>query len=1572
MEALCHNSSGWIDPSYDPRNSNALPNLSECAQFTAMVWIPACFFWLLLPIFIAQVWRLRQTKCFKPLPNSSLLLTKFAITVILFLDAVFLCLKYFDDGNDLSLPSAVYLTYPLIRVVTMASIFLCMRAARQVGLVSSGILFNTWLLHMICAAPEIYGWYLRLISQNTTSQSEPFSVFRFVTSLVWFAGVAAQTILFAFADKRNDEERMKYTPEVNSSFLNCSLLWWCDPLIVRGAKKDLTIEDLFELNRGHRSEYLVPLWEKLWNPAVEVYNERKQALLTEGACSTLLSQAIHTIALRNESVFISDKRSPERNNRAGRKDKRTISPPSLAHTLFKLFKWELLSSAAIKMGADILQFVNPLLLRMLIDFVTDENAKLWQGVSYALLMFCTSQLKALMNTYYTIVTYRVGLKCQTVLTAATYKKTLRLSSAARRERTVGEIVNLMAIDIEKIQLTTVFMHNFWSCPFQITLALIFLYNTLGIAALPGVVMMTEQMKLKDERSKMINQILNGIKVIKLYAWEIPMMKTVETIREKELACILKAGLLGGIIETFNICAPFLVAICSFASFTLLNPSNSLTPQVAFVSMTLFNQTLTPMLYFAFFINQFVSCLVSNKRLKEFLVAEEISESAIDRTPEIGECLEVISVRDADFSWGSIPEMEKNGGTEIESSSPSCPVLNVQDVNLDVTKGSLLAVVGKVGTGKSSLLSALLGEMEKLRGYVGICGRVAYVPQSAWVRNATFRENITFGRAYDKKLYQKVVNACALQPDLDILPNGDETEIGEKGINLSGGQKARISLARAVYQNYDIYLLDDPLSAVDSHVGKHIFEQVIGPNGMLRNKTRILVTHGVGFLKEVDQIILLEDGRIVETGTFAELLAEKGKFTQLIEEGKIESSSISDSDSSPETDITEQKVVVRAVDDEDFEDNPEKDGAASSPVMDNGESDTRALLERQMSTVSAEGNIHQLLRTESQTAESGQSAIAKSQIRGTNENLIQKEKIETGQVKKTVYWDYIKSSGIFLCAAFFCLYCCFQALYVGRSVWLSKWADDNEMDMHNGSHAPSTSLGVRLGVYALFGFGEAITYYLSNLIGLFAGLSAMRNLHNPMLKRILQAPMVFFDTTPLGRILNRFSKDIELVDSVLGIHFRQFVRTVIQIVATLMIIIINLPIFLIVVFPITSQFGNRLRFAQSIYRSPIFSHFGETIQGSSSIRAFGRTEEFCVESERRVDTYLRIKYLSIVSNLWLMIRVEFIANIVILFTALFAALSKEWGWMQSAGLVGLTVSYALTITDVLNLGVRFISELETNIVSVERLKEYSEIETEADWKIDGKEPPKGWPNAGLLKFENYSTRYRPGLELALRNIHAEISPAENVGIVGRTGAGKSSLTLALFRMIEPVAGRIIIDGIDISKIGLHDLRSNLTIIPQDPVLFSGPLRFNLDPFSKHSDDDLWKALELAHLRTFVSSLPQLLDHPISEGGENISLGQRQLVCLARALLRRTKILVLDEATAAVDIYTDSLIQETIRKEFQESTVFTIAHRLNTIIDYNRVIVLQQGQIMEFDSPQRLLSTDSMFSKMAQDAKLREKE
>jgi ABC-type multidrug transport system fused ATPase/permease subunit len=466
-------------------------------------------------------------------------------------------------------------------------------------------------------------------------------------------------------------------------------------------------------------------------------------------------------------------------------------------------------------------------------------------------------------------------------------------------------------------------------------------------------------------------------------------------------------------------------------------------------------------------------------------------------------------------------------------------------------------------------------------------------------------------------------------------------------------------------------------------------------------------------------------------------------------------------------------------------------------------------------------------------------------------------------------------------------------------------------------------------------------------------------------------MRFFDTTPFGRILNRTGKDIETIDFLLPFNVQFFAQCILQVLSTLIIIVVSTPIFLVVIVPLSVAYlfilryyiatSRQLKRLESITRSPIYSHLSESINGASTIRAYNLVPKFARISEHKVDTHVQCRYLNYVANRWLSVRLEFIGNCVVLFAALFAALTRH---STSAGMLGLSVSTSLNITFVLNFAVRQISKLETNIVSVERVKEYSETTSEAEWKTPkGQEPPRSWPHEGKIRIENYSTRYRPGLDLVVKGLSADIGPHERIGIVGRTGAGKSSVTLALFRMIEATQGRIIIDGIDISKLGLHDLRQAITIIPQDPVLFSGSLRFNLDPFGRHTDADIWKALEYANLGDFARSQPHKLDHEISESGDNISVGQRQLVCLARALLRKSKVLVLDEATAAVDMNTDLLIQRTIQEEFKDSTVLTIAHRLNTVMDYDRIIVLDNGRIKEFDTPTNLMANKkSVFYSM----------
>ncbi|XP_044275918.1 ATP-binding cassette sub-family C member 3 isoform X4 [Varanus komodoensis] len=1145
------------------------------------------------------------------------------------------------------------------------------------------------------------------------------------------------------------------------------------------------------------------------------------------------------------------------------------------------------------------------------------------------------------------------MRLRTGIVGMIYRKSLVITNTAKRSSTVGEIVNLMSVDAQRFMDLTTFLNMLWSAPLQICLALYFLWQALGPSVLAGVAVMVllipfnaviamktrafqvEQMRYKDARIKLMNEILSGIKVLKLYAWEPSFAEKVLEIRKNELRVLRKSAYLNSLSTFAWISAPFLVALTTFAVFVSVDENNILDAEKAFVSLSLFNLLRFPLNMLPQVISNVAQASVSLKRIQHFLSHDELDPNCVETkliTPGYA-----VTVSNGTFSWAKHLE----------------PAL--KDINWLVPSGSLVAVVGHVGCGKSSLVSALLGEMEKLHGEVAVKGSVAYVPQIAWIQNATLKDNILFGQPYTEKKYQTVIEACALKQDLEMLPGGDQTEIGEKGINLSGGQRQRVSLARAVFSDADIYLLDDPLSAVDSHVAKHIFDNVIGPEGTLKGKTRILVTHSIQFLPQVDHILVLVDGKISEMGSYQELLKQNQSFAEFLH------------NYAPDEDIEEDEPTI--VEDEEVllaEDtlSNHTDLADSEPVAN----EVRKQFLRQLSVISSDGECPNKMSTKRKVCEKKppEPPVPK---KGPSEKLIQAEIIETGTVKLTVFWQYMKAVGPFI-SLFICfLYACQNGASIGANVWLSDWTNDPVINhtQHNVS--------MRVGVYAALGLLQGLLVLISSFTLALGGIRAARTLHAALLENKLHTPQSFYDTTPTGRIINRFSKDIYVIDEVIPPTILMFLGTFFTSVSTMLVIIVSTPLFAVVIVPLAILYffaqrfyvatSRQLKRLESISRSPIYSHFSETVTGASVIRAYKREKSFVYISDTKVNDNQRSYYPGIVSNRWLGVRVEFVGNCVVFFAALFAVLSKN---NLSPGLVGLSVSYALQVTLSLNWMVRMTSDLESNIVAVERVKEYSETETEAPWIIEGKRPPDDWPTQGEVQFANYSVRYRKGLDLVLKDLSLNVKGGEKVGIVGRTGAGKSSMTLCLFRILEAVEGEIKIDGLRIADIGLHDLRSKLTIIPQDPVLFSGTLRMNLDPFNKYSDEEIWNALELSHLKRFVSSQPTMLDYECAEGGENLSVGQRQLVCLARALLRKTRILILDEATAAIDLETDDLIQMTIRTQFEDCTVLTIAHRLNTIMDYTRVLVLDKGTIAEFDTPSRLIASRGIFYGMAKDAGL----
>ncbi|XP_072415092.1 ATP-binding cassette sub-family C member 3 isoform X2 [Chiloscyllium punctatum] len=1534
MEWLCGSESGRPARLWDHNvtiNTNN-PDLTTCFQKTILVWVPCVYLWVIFPLYFLYLRQSNRGYIRVTLLNRIKTILGLLLWIVCWLD---LFCSFAELVNNRP-KAAAYFISPLLLGVTMLLATFLIQYERLRGMQSSGVLFLFWLITLICAVIPFRSKIL-----VTFNEGKVIDVFRFTTFYIYFASVLIQFFLCCFSEpppyfaaaSSNEQNRC---PEESAGFLSRLTFWWFTRMAIQGYKHPLEDKDLWSLNKEDRSDVVVPKLLNEWEKQKLKVKRNQEAAYTKcPPAYNVTDQEPHEA----EVLFPS---------------KRDQKKPSFLIALCRTFAPYFLLGSALKLCQDLLSFVNPQLLNMLISFIKSRESRIWWGYSISFLMFFSAALQTIILHQHFQYCFVTGMRLRTAIVGAIYRKSLVITNSAKRSSTVGEIVNLMSVDAQRFMDLTGFLNMLWSAPLQICLALYFLWQYLGPSVLAGVAVMillipfnaviamksrsfqVQQMQHKDARIKLMNEILNGIKVLKLYAWEASFEQKVLAIRQKELSILKKAAYLNALSTFTWTTAPFIVALTTFAVYVTVDENNVLDAQKAFVSLSLFNILRFPLNMLPQVISGVVQATVSLKRLQNFLSHDELDPTNVERQKiATGHAITMLN---GTFSWGKTDPVVLNG------------------ISLMVPQGSLVAVVGHVGCGKSSLISALLGEMEKLEGSVAIHGSVAYVPQQAWIRNASLKDNIIFGELLSEQKYQQVLEACALITDLNVLPGGDQTEIGEKGINLSGGQKQRVSLARAVYSDMDVYLLDDPLSAVDAHVAKHIFDKVIGPEGVLKGKTRVLVTHGISFLPQVDQIVVLVNGRISEMGSYQELQNQNGAFAEFLR------------NYAQRDDLEEDEPTVL---DEEEEFLGEDTLSNHIDLGDNEPpaAEARKQFMRQISVISSDGEASTWKSTRRRLSEKKKVADTVPQPKNEPKDLIQAETAETGRVKLIVFWQYLKAVGPFISVVICFLYCCQNAAAIGANFWLSDWTNDPAFN--RTQHRTY----MRVGVYAALGFTQGILVLISSFTLALGGLAAARQLHTQLLDNKLHTPQAFFDTTPIGRIINRFGKDINVIDEVIPLTFQMFLATFFVSLSTMIVVVASTPWFTLLIVPLAFVYffvqrfyvatSRQLKRLESVSRSPIYSHFSETITGSSVIRAYGRQNSFILMNDNKVDANQKSYYPGIVSNRWLGIRIEFIGNCIVLFAALFAVIGRAH---LNPGIVGLSVSYALQVTMSLNWMVRMTSDLESNIVAVERVKEYSETETEAPWVIEGNRPPESWPQAGNVEFKGYSVRYRKGLDLVLKDLHLSVHGGEKVGIVGRTGAGKSSMTLCLFRIIEAAQGEIVIDGIKIADIGLHDLRSKLTIIPQDPVLFSGSLRMNLDPFNQYSEEEIWKALELSHLKQYVSSLPAKLEHECSEGGENLSVGQRQLVCLARALLRKTRILILDEATAAVDLETDDLIQSTIRTQFENCTVLTIAHRLNTIMDYTRVLVLEKGRIAEFDTPSKLIAEKGIFYNMAKDAGL----
>uniref|UniRef100_A0A669QTK6 ATP binding cassette subfamily C member 1 n=1 Tax=Phasianus colchicus TaxID=9054 RepID=A0A669QTK6_PHACC len=1269
----------------------------------------------------------------------------------------------------------------------------------------------------------------------------------------------------------------KCSPEENVSCFNKLTYSWFSRLISIGYKKPLERDDLFELNESDSPYSVGPNFEKQWRKEIQ----KSSAGLTDSYIERMLFKS------------------------------RSFYKPSLIFPLWQTFKFLLLKVAFLKAAADILAFMSPQIMKSMITASENHMSSRGSGYGYAIALFFVVLLQTLLHQLYQRNNMLTAVKVKTAIVGLIYKKALTLANSSRRRYTTGEMVNLMSADAQQLMELIVNINLLWSAPFQIIMAVIFLWKELGPSVLAGVAVLLliiplnaliaakvktlqkSQMKYSDQRVKLLSEMLHGIKILKLYAWEPSYQRKVMRIREREVDVLKSSGYLKTYSMLTLTCIPFMVTLATFGVYFYLDKEHVLTAAKVFTSISLFNILRLPLFDLPSVISAVAQTKVSLSRLEDFLFAEDLNPEDVDTNYSGNHAVELTA---ASFSW------EKNG----------LPVL--KNLSVSIPEGSLVAVVGQVGSGKSSFLSSLLGEMEKLEGTVHRRGSVAYVAQQAWIQNGSLQENILFGTDLNRSYYELVLESCALLPDLEQLPNGDQTEIGERGVNISGGQKQRVSLARAVYSNADLYLLDDPLSAVDVHVGKHLFEKLIGPSGLLKSKTRVLVTHNLTLLPHADLIIVMEEGKISEMGSYQELISKRAKFVELIQVFSVENRS--------------EKTTPNEV-------------SSSNEECQLG----RNLQQRELLKPRHSSDQWKILRNN-------------------------KEKVATGGMKMSVVLKYLQAFDwrwMWLTVA---AYLGQNALAIGQNLWLSTWTAETAKISDFTEWQKSRNY--KLGIYGLLGFLQGLLVCCGAYVLTQGSLAASRTLHHQLLDSVLHLPLQHFETNPVGQIINRFTKDLFIVDIRFHYYLRSWLNCTLDVIGTILVITFSSPLFIVVVIPLGYLYfiiqryyiasSRQIRRLAGASHSPVISHFTETILGGSTIRAFGHQERFIRKNNDIVYENLVYFYNNVISNRWLSVRLEFLGNLMVFFAALFVVLA---GSTVSSSTVGLSISYALNIIQSLNFWVRKACEIETNAVSIERVCEYANMDKEEPW-ITSKRPPVGWPDRGIIEFVNYKARYRKDHGLALNDISFQTRNEEKVGIVGRTGAGKSTLTNCLFRVLEGCGGKIVIDGIDISTIGLHDLRGNLNIIPQDPILFSGTLQSNLDPLGKHSDHELWEALELCDLKSFVQSLPKKLLHEISEGGENLSVGQRQLVCLARVLLRKKKVLVLDEATASVDMETDNLVQSTIKREFYNCTILTIAHRLHTVMDSERVLVLDAGKILEYDTPHNLLQQKGAFSEMVAEA------
>ncbi|XP_032671366.1 probable multidrug resistance-associated protein lethal(2)03659 [Odontomachus brunneus] len=1262
-------------------------------------------------------------------------------------------------------------------------------------------------------------------------------------------------------------------PRQNANVISLLTYWWTRKIFRVGYKKELEETDLYATLTQDRASYLGELIDKVWQAEVK---------------------------------------SCQKRNGSKKKD---VSKPKLIRALIRCFgKPYLLVGIALVFMELFSRIYQPLLLATLLRYF-EKSKEEWSDEVY----YCAAGIIVLSIVDAFIVHYTVhyamhlGLKVKIACTTLVYQKILRLSnSVLDSETSVGQMVNFLSSDITRLETSLIDLHYIWIAPIQMVMILYFMFPLVGWSGLLGmsvlllfipfeaflarkIIPLTLKMaERSDHRLRLMNQVIAGLQVIKMYVWEIPFANLVEKARKREMNVIKKFSILKQLALTLDCYVPRLCLFVTVLSYVLFG--NFINAEKVYLVTAYFNVLRNSMIFgFAMGLHQLVQVLVSSRRLEKFMMHAEIVKTAKEPCQKSTKDPFALRMIDVNAKWQDDAKED-----------------TLCKINLTVLPGSFVVIVGPVGSSKSSLLHVILQELPLASGSIESHGRINYVSQQPWIFASSVKQNVLFGQEMDKSRYDRVIKVCQMESDISSFSHGDRTIVGERGINLSGGQRARLNLARAIYKDADIYLLDDPLSAVDSHVSRRIVDECIC--GFLKEKTRILVTHQLQYLPLADQIIVMTNGGIQQKGTFNELQDMGLDFMKLLKTVDAEDEEIQ----KKKSELTQRQISTREI-------NTNEDAdSIDSPV------ETR-------------------------------------------------ETMAKGRMSGRVFFAYFKASKRpYMIMLMMLVFLVNQIVSGGSDYFIAFWVNIESSSWRKNDNGTTEfvwqgplSRDATVYVYSAMIAIIILLWQFQTFVYFSVCMWSSINLHSDMFRSIMRATMYFYNTNPAGRILNRFARDINIVDLMLSMCVFDIIVIGLGLISVIVIVVAITPwlaiptvacacifIFFRTIYISTSRAVKRL---EGITRSPIFDHLGASLQGLTTIRAFNAEKTLVADLCRHQDLNSSACFLFLATSRTFGFYIDLICQ---LYIGVIIIAFTMFDSLAVVGNIGLILTQIMSLTNTLQWGIRQTAELESQLTSIERILEYSNLEEEP--MIDSKpetKPPDDWPMKGLVEFKNVKLRYSHHDDYILRNISFTVLPEEKIGIVGRTGAGKSSLINALFRL-ACVEGEIFMDGISTGAIALHDFRSKISIIPQEPFLFTGSLRQNLDPFDQYSDAVLWQALEDVEMKDTISDLAAGLNTKVSDEGSNFSVGQRQLLCLARAIIKNNRIMVLDEATANIDPYTDSLIQKTVRTKFVNCTVFTVAHRLNTIMDSDRIFVMDAGHLVEFDHPYVLLQRKGRFYNMVQ--------